>query len=248
MKTLDNQAFYDHDAQQYDQRWASAGGSTTEQTQQAIVADLCADWAGRNVVEIGCGTGRFSLILARMGIQLTLIDLSPRMLAVAQAKLVEQGLAHNVQEYLNASIYDLPITSATVGGIVSLNVFNHLNNVALALRQCARILKPGGELLFNYPNLYSYFWPVAWRINQRHQAIGQEVFSQWFKPAEVNRHLQAAGFVLTKRVGHVHAPRALDRFGLHPLLQGLDRLSRQRPLQGLAPVHFCLCQKVEDHV
>lgn len=245
MKRLDNQTFYDQDALAYDERWVTTGGTATERAQQAIVTQLCANWAGRDVVEIGCGTGRFSLQLAQLKVQLTLVDLAPQMLALAKAKLTQAGLATTVQEYINASIYELPLPTASVDCVVSLNVFNHLENLPLALAQCARILKPGGEFLFNYPNLYSYFWPMAWHINRTNSAVGQAIFSQWLKPAAVNQQLRAAGFTLEHCVGHVHVPRALEPFKLNFLLQQLDRLSRQHPLRSLAPVQFCFCRKVE---
>lgn len=245
MNKLDNQTFYDQDAARYDTRWVTTGGSTTEATQRTIVAQLCRPWAGRTVVEIGCGTGRFSLILAQLGAQVTLVDLSSHMLKVAAAKLATHGVAQNVRGYVNASIYDLPFPANSVDCVISLNVFNHLEQIERALAQCGRVLKQDGLFLFNYPNLYSYFWPMALRINQRAKALGQEVFSQWLNPVTVAQELAAAGFAIETKVGHVHVPRALEPFHLTTILAGLDRISRRQPLQPLAPVHFCLCRKVQ---
>ena len=68
----------------------------------AVYADLTHDIdfyvelareSGGPVLEIGCGTGRISLPIAREGIAVTGIDISPRMIAVAQAKAAKRGLS-----------------------------------------------------------------------------------------------------------------------------------------------------------
>ena len=68
----------------------------------AVYADLTHDVdfyvelareSGGPVLELGCGTGRVSLAVAQQGIAVTGIDISPRMIAVAQAKAAKRGLA-----------------------------------------------------------------------------------------------------------------------------------------------------------
>ena len=49
--------------------------------------------SGGPVLELGCGTGRISLAIAREGVAVTGIDISPRMIEVAQEKAAKRGLA-----------------------------------------------------------------------------------------------------------------------------------------------------------
>ena len=49
--------------------------------------------SGGPVLELGCGTGRISLAIAREGVAVTGIDISPRMIAVAQEKAAKRGLS-----------------------------------------------------------------------------------------------------------------------------------------------------------
>ncbi len=49
--------------------------------------------SGGPVLELGCGTGRISLAIAREGVAVTGIDISPRMIEVAQAKAAKRGLS-----------------------------------------------------------------------------------------------------------------------------------------------------------
>ena len=68
----------------------------------AVYADLTHDIdfyveqaraCGGPVLELGCGTGRVSLAIAAEGIDVTGIDISPRMIAAAQAKAERRGLS-----------------------------------------------------------------------------------------------------------------------------------------------------------
>ena len=68
----------------------------------AVYADLTHDIdfyveqaraCGGPVLELGCGTGRVSLAIAAAGIDVTGIDISPRMIAAAQAKAERRGLS-----------------------------------------------------------------------------------------------------------------------------------------------------------
>ena len=68
----------------------------------AVYADLTHDIdfyveqareSGGPVLELGCGTGRVSLAIAQAGTAVTGIDISPRMVAVAQAKATRRGLS-----------------------------------------------------------------------------------------------------------------------------------------------------------
>jgi len=49
--------------------------------------------SGGPVLELGCGTGRISLAIAKEGVAVTGIDISPRMIEVAQAKAAKRGLS-----------------------------------------------------------------------------------------------------------------------------------------------------------
>ena len=68
----------------------------------AVYADLTHDIdfyvdlareSGGPVLELGCGTGRISLPIAREGIAVTGIDISPRMIAIAHEKATKRGLS-----------------------------------------------------------------------------------------------------------------------------------------------------------
>ncbi|MFQ5420869.1 MAG: corrinoid protein-associated methyltransferase CpaM, partial [Anaerolineae bacterium] len=105
---------------------------------------------GMRVLEIGCGTGTLTQMMAGRGAQVTGIDASPIMLAEAEAKMAAAGLAEQVTlhqmdatqigDQLEAGVFDL---------IVSTLVFSELmpETQAYVLESCGRLLAENGRLL-----------------------------------------------------------------------------------------------------
>ena len=244
MKDNSNQDYYNADSKSYDEtRWTTKAGVFTNAVQQQIVVGLTADWDAQSVLEVGPGTARFTIPLAQKRNRITLVDISSGMLDVARRNLADEGLDSAIVASVEASLYELPLEPDQFDHAICLNVLSHLEKGATAIRQLARVVKPGGTLLINYPNLQSYYWPAAKRINDRSKAVGEEVYSIWERPARVLQWLSDAGLELLARRGHVHVPRALERYRLLPVIRGLDLISRRAPLSRIAPIHFCLCRK-----
>jgi len=239
-----NPSFYDRDSATYDeQRWESKTGQFVNAAQQKILQDLCAEWNDRRVLEVGPGTARFSIPLAQKRNHMTLLDISTGMLDVARANLEKAGCIEQVDQFVEGSIYELPFEDASFDHALSLNVFNHLERPGDALKQLARVIKPGSTLLFNYANLHSYYWPAARKINQSKTAVGKDVYSTWERPREMDRLIDEARLDLVERVGHVHVPMAMEQYPVRSIVMILDAISRSSPLKRLAPFHFCLCRK-----
>lgn len=115
---------------------------------------LHADIAGRldpgaRVLDVGCGTGTLAAILARRGAHVTGIDISPPMLRVAARRLQAEDLAGRVvlRELGVAELDAFP--DAAFDAVVSTLAFSELSDdeIAYALAECRRILRPGGQLL-----------------------------------------------------------------------------------------------------
>jgi len=120
-------------------------------------ADLTADQvfylhfarqAGGPVLEVGCGTGRLMLPLLEAGIDVTGIDSSPAMLAVTRGKLGDR--VPLIEGDMRTA--KLPRHYALI--IISINTFMHLlttDDQLQALKNLARHLAPGGQLIIDLP-------------------------------------------------------------------------------------------------
>jgi arsenite methyltransferase len=102
---------------------------------------------GEHVVDVGCGGGIDSLVAARLvGPQGSVIgvDMTPAMLAKARASAVAIG-APNV-DFRAGFGEALPVEDAWADVVISNGVLNLMPDKDAALREMARVLKPGGRL------------------------------------------------------------------------------------------------------
>ncbi len=102
------------------------------------------------VLEIGCGTGTLTALMAEYGATVTGIDASPAMLAEAQKKVAAKGLEKRVDlKYMDAVLIADRLPAASFDLIVSTLVFSELppDDQRYVLEACARLLAPGGRLL-----------------------------------------------------------------------------------------------------
>ncbi len=105
---------------------------------------------GMRVLEIGCGTGTLTALMAARGAQVSGIDSAPAMLAEAEKKVAAEGLAERVTlKYMDAALVGERFPPASFDLVVSTLVFSELSSdeQRYVLEACASLLAPGGRLL-----------------------------------------------------------------------------------------------------
>jgi ubiquinone/menaquinone biosynthesis C-methylase UbiE len=118
-----------------------------EQVQRDIAARLS---PGDRVLDVGCGTGALTELLARKGCQVTGIDIAPPMLAQAGQRMREAGLTDRVElRELGAVDMDTAFREGSFDAVASTLVFSELSGdeSRYTLAECWRVLRPGGLLL-----------------------------------------------------------------------------------------------------
>jgi SAM-dependent methyltransferase len=116
---------------------------------------------GRLTVDLGCGEGRLSRILAGRGHHVVGIEASPALAASAR----EADPASDVRV---ADAVALPLADGSADLVVASMVLMNLDDLPGAMREVARVLAPGGRLVasivhpFNSPKLGTYFEPHAY--------------------------------------------------------------------------------------
>ncbi|HOD82831.1 MAG: Demethylrebeccamycin-D-glucose O-methyltransferase [Planctomycetes bacterium ADurb.Bin126] len=102
---------------------------------------------GADVLEIGCGTGRFALAAARAGMRTTAIDVSGAMVDYVRARAEQDGLAGLSAH--RCGFLTMPFADGSFDAVVSGLALHHLSDAwkLVALRNVARVLRPGGQLL-----------------------------------------------------------------------------------------------------
>lgn len=101
---------------------------------------------GRDVLEVGCGIGTLLADMARAGYRCAAIDRSPQMVAATKAELRRRGIAAGEVPVALASVQAIPHPDAAFDTVVSTFPTEYIYDPA-ALREIARVLRPGGRLI-----------------------------------------------------------------------------------------------------
>jgi len=128
--------------------------------------------AGRRVLDVGCGAGRFAEVALRAGATVVAVDYSTAVDA-CRANLPHPNL-HVVQ----ADIYALPFAPASFDYVYSLGVVQHTPDVERAVKALAAPLKAGGELVVDVYQKHWRAWlhPRTWLRPLTTRVDGQRLF------------------------------------------------------------------------
>lgn len=142
-------AIFDKEAKIYDEWYKSKLGNFVDEVETRCVFDLFKAKKSMKVLDVGCGTGNFSIKLAKMGCEVVGIDVSEEMLKVAEAKVREEGL--NIKFY-KMDAHQMEFEDNTFDGVLSVTAFEFLKEPEKAIEEIFRVLKPNGQLLIGTIN------------------------------------------------------------------------------------------------
>ena len=158
--------------------------------------------AGAEVLEVGCGMGRYTLLLAERGIAVEGLDLTP-------------ALLDRLREY-NGGRYDIPLHAGDIvdappalqgrfEAVIGFFALHHMLDLDACYAAMARLVRPGGRILFLEPNPYNPSSSVQILFTPTTTWQGERGMLQMRGPRV---------FGAMRRAGLVE-PR-LERFGLFP--------------------------------
>ncbi|WP_127784728.1 class I SAM-dependent methyltransferase [Rhodococcus sp. X156] len=159
--------------------------------------DLARHCAGRTVLEAGCGEGYGADLLSRSAARVVALDYDAHTAA-------HVGRRYPGLDVLRGNLAALPLRTASVEVVVNLQVIEHLWDQAEFLRECARVLAPGGVLLISTPNRITFSPGRDTPLNPFH--------TRELNADELAELLVEAGFTVQSMRGLHHGPRlrALD--------------------------------------
>jgi len=131
--------------------------------EEAHIDRLLAGVACTNVLDVGTGTGRHALKLARRGARVTAIDQSPQMLAQARQAAQSEKLSIDFRQVVLED--GLPFATGHFDLLTCALMLCHLPDLVPVVRECARVLQPAGSLLITdfHPASVHYGWRTAFR-------------------------------------------------------------------------------------
>jgi ubiquinone/menaquinone biosynthesis C-methylase UbiE len=216
-----NTRYHDAAAEEYDAKWGIDFGETgQEQVRQKIAKALGGSPSEcfGDGLEIGSGTGYFSLNLLQLGAieRLTATDISPGMLSRLSATASGLGLEVDT---VRTEAEELPFGDERFDIVFGHAVLHHIPDLGKAFAEFRRVLRPGGAIVFcGEPSRYGdrlaalpkragMLVAPAWRrlVRARERAVPEaeqseghsfegEVDVHAFAPSDLRRLLDDAGF------------------------------------------------------
>lgn len=154
--------------------------------------------AGQVVLEAGSGEGYGANMIAGVAAPVTGLDYDDSAVAHVRAKYPRV-------EMVQGNLAELPLADASVDIVVNFQVIEHLWDQSQFLRECLRVLRPGGKLLISTPNRITFSPGRDTPLNPFH--------TRELNAAEMTELLAEAGFTVELMAGIFHGPElvALDR-------------------------------------
>lgn len=141
---------------------------------------------GGPILDLGCGPGWTSLLLARAGCEVVGADISERMIDIAR----ERALLENVTaDFVVADMEEIELERRDFGGVLLFDCLHHCPRYEAVLQRAYEHLRPGGVVLLLETTWLHRYSPHA-RAESRQYGITELGFSR----GQLRRALKQAGF------------------------------------------------------
>jgi len=158
---------FDDQAATYDRWYATPLGQLVDRVEKEAIFALLPEVKGLRLLEVGCGTGNISMALAHRGDRVMGLDASGPMLARAQVKARQGGLAIT---WIKGLASFLPFADGSFDGLLCILALDFITDREIVLQEMVRVLCPGGFLSIAMLNRFS-----LWTLKR--------VVRAWFKPS-----------------------------------------------------------------
>ncbi len=198
---------------------ATALGALTEMLEQRLILDLLGDMTGARVLDIGCGDGALVRALAARGAATVGVDPDPAMLTAAR-KLAEET---NVPAtFLEGRAENLPFPDDSFDVVAAMTVLCFVPDAKGAVREMARVLRPGGRLVLGELGRWS-FWAAKRRLRGWPGSPTWKAARFW-DAGDLRELAEAAGLKVTATRGAIfYPPLGLLARGMAPIDPWLGR-------------------------
>ncbi len=185
-QTVKGQEWYQEDdiAEEYEEKRFSRGGRVIDRREKQAVLDAIGPVEDRDVLEIACGTGRFTVMLAERGANVVGLDISGPMLQQGREKAKRAGVAENM-DLMRGDAGRLPFPDNSFDSVLAMRFFHLADQPASFLSEMRRVSR--NQVFFDTFNRFTTRSLYNWAL-----PMGSRLYSRW----EVSRLLDSAGLHL----------------------------------------------------
>jgi ubiquinone/menaquinone biosynthesis C-methylase UbiE len=173
-------------AAEYEEKRFSRGGRLIDRREKTAVLDALAPVEDKRVLEVACGTGRFSVMLAERGADIVGMDISGPMLQQGRQKAQSVGVDDTV-EFMRGDAARLPFPDDHFDAVFAMRFFHLADTPASFLAEMCRVSK--SQVFFDTFNRFTTRSIYNWLL-----PMGSRLYSRW----EVSRLLDSAGLELAE--------------------------------------------------
>ncbi|MCB0707353.1 MAG: class I SAM-dependent methyltransferase [Saprospiraceae bacterium] len=139
---------------------------------------------GEKYLDIGCGTGNYTIALNALGADLIGVDPSPRMLDIARSK-------NEAIPWILGSAESIPLEDNAVDGALATLTIHHWTDLHRGFQELYRVIKPGGRIVLftSTPDQMNRYW-----LNHYFPKMLEDSMLQMPALSLVQESLETAGF------------------------------------------------------
>jgi ubiquinone/menaquinone biosynthesis C-methylase UbiE len=151
-----------------------------------------------NLLDVGCGQGHFLIYMIEKGFNCYGVDVS--------RYFVEQGQKEHGINLFVGTLEEANYPNSFFTWVTAFDVLEHLQNPLVTLKEINRVLKKGGNLVFEVPNENTIFrflakiiFKISWgRVSWPLERLYYPFHLYYFSPKTINKLLKEAGYVVVQ--------------------------------------------------
>jgi ubiquinone biosynthesis O-methyltransferase len=183
-------------------RWRSRQlGRITDRLERQLLLEMLGPMAGKTALDAGCGDGAVAAELARLGANVIGLDPDAKLIATAKQGA---GVEKERLRFVRGRIERLPFAAGSFDVVLAVTVLCFVPDSAQAVKEMARVLKPGGKLVIGELGYWS-LWAAYRRIRGW---LGHPTWraARFRNAAELRALAEAAGLEVHDVRGAVYYP------------------------------------------
>lgn len=116
-----------------------------------MIAELFHNAEMEKILDIGCGTGRHLIYLAKQGFSMSGFDVSQKAIEMSKQWLMEEGFSANLIQHKMEDVF--PYENSFFDAVISVQVIHHnrIRDIRITIAEIERVLRTGGYIFITVP-------------------------------------------------------------------------------------------------